>query len=64
MYLSLQSDNSFLDLDLSSRVIFRKRNVDSLLEPSPDCGVQDPRNVGGTENENAIVVVAHALHLD
>ena len=49
---------------LSSGVLLRQRDVDSLLESSPDGGVQDPGDVGGAEDEDAVVVVADALHLD
>ena len=30
----------------------------------PDCGIEDPRNIGGGQDENALLVFADALHLD
>lgn len=41
----------------------RQRNVDALLESTANGRVEDPRYVCGAENENAIGVIAHALHL-
>lgn len=46
-----------------SRVFLRQRNVDPLLEAPSDGGVEDPRDVGGAEHEDAVHIVAHALHL-
>ena len=45
-------------------MFLRQRNVDSFLESSTDRGVQDPGDVGRAEDEDAVVVVANALHLD
>jgi len=44
-------------------VRLRQRNVDALLESSPDGRVEDPGYVGGSKNEDAIGVIAYALHL-
>ena len=39
-------------------------DVNSLLEPSADGGVQLPGHIARTQHQDAVVVIAHTLHLD
>ena len=47
----------------SSWRLLGQRDVDTLLEPPPYGRVEPPGNIGRSENKNAVVVDAHALHL-
>ena len=42
----------------------RKGNVHSFLEPSSDCRVQSPGQIGSSQNQNSITIVANSLHLN
>lgn len=54
-----------MDLEqLLARLVIRERDVDALLEAAPDGGVQGPGEVRRGEEEDAVVVVAEAVHLD
>ena len=44
------------------RMSIWKVDVNSLLKPSPYSGVQDPGDVGGSQHQDAIVIIAHSLY--
>ena len=44
------------------RMSIWKVDVNSLLKPSPDSGVQYPGDVGGSQHQDAIVIIAHSLY--
>lgn len=46
-----------------SSVLLGQWNINSLLETSPDGGVENPWDVGRAEHENTFSVIADALHL-
>lgn len=47
-----------------SCVFLRQWNINPLLETSPDGGVEDPWDVGGSKHQNAFGVIANSLHLN
>lgn len=46
-----------------ARMLLRQRNENPLLESSPNRRIQHPRNIRGAQHQNAIHIVANALHL-
>jgi len=48
----------------SSRGLIGEGNINSSLESSPDGGIESPGQVGGSEHQHTLVVVADSLHLD
>ena len=44
------------------RMSIWKVDINSLLKPSPDSGVQDPGDVGGSQHQDSIVIIAHSLY--
>ncbi len=55
------ADAEFEQLHASAQV--RQRDMDASLESPSDRGVQLPRDVGGAQDQHALGVVAHAVHL-
>ena len=46
--------------DLGARARLGQRDVDALLEATSDGGVEHPRDVGGAQHQDTVVVGAHA----
>ena len=49
------------EASLSPGVSIWKVNVNSFFKSSPDGGVQDPGDVGGSQHQNAVIVIPDTL---
>jgi hypothetical protein len=56
----------FLQLSLEHAkpcIKLRERNVNSALKSSSDGKVESFREIGGSQDENSILIITHTLHL-